>query len=250
MPVIDINRLPTGERLPGWKDHTFHSERMTFAHFDFTAGAAIHEHCHSNEEVWTVIEGKLEVSIGGDSMVAGPGCVAIVPPNTAHSVLALTDGKAIVTDSPIRADTSGGKRGVIRIEFSQPFALGARGIRCTLSNIGKGRAVVKRVELESAAASALPPPATTEVPEGELPTRCAIGAGESRIEEVDVKIDAHQRARIASGAAVLYVRGTIVYDDDFGSRWHRTFCAVFDPAAFNGAGGFIAPAKPGYNYGS
>src|SRR5690348_6525235 len=177
MPSIDTNQLPTGERLPGWKDRTFSTAKMTFAHFDFSAGASIHEHCHSNEEVWTVIEGELRLSIAGDVIVAGPGCVAVVPSNTAHSVKAVTDGKAIVTDCPVRIDPSGGRRGVIRIDFDQPFALSADAVRFTVRNIGKGRAVVKHVEVESAAAPALPSPVTTEVPSGDLAQRYAIDAG-------------------------------------------------------------------------
>ncbi len=39
--------------------------------------------------------------------VAGPGSVAIVPPNTAHSVKALSDGRSIVVDYPLR-DSVGG----------------------------------------------------------------------------------------------------------------------------------------------
>jgi len=34
--------------------------------------------------------------------MAGPGFVAIVPPNTTHEVKALTAGKAIVVDYPLR----------------------------------------------------------------------------------------------------------------------------------------------------
>ena len=60
--------------MPGWKDRTFSTERMTFAHYTFTAGATIHEHCHSNEEVWTVLEGELQVTVGGETLVdARPG---------------------------------------------------------------------------------------------------------------------------------------------------------------------------------
>jgi len=59
MPFIDTSRLPVGERLPGWKGRSFNTETMTFAHYEFAAGSRIHEHCHSNEEVWTVIQGEL-----------------------------------------------------------------------------------------------------------------------------------------------------------------------------------------------
>jgi quercetin dioxygenase-like cupin family protein len=75
---------------------------MTFAHWDFDAGSDIHAHDHPQEEVWQVIEGQLEVTIGGETRIAGPGMVAIVPGGVTHSVRALTDGRAIVTDWPLR----------------------------------------------------------------------------------------------------------------------------------------------------
>jgi quercetin dioxygenase-like cupin family protein len=54
-----------------------------------------------------VLEGELEVTIGGETRVAGPGMVAVVPPHTAHSVVARSDGKAIVTDFPLRPEMAG-----------------------------------------------------------------------------------------------------------------------------------------------
>jgi quercetin dioxygenase-like cupin family protein len=99
---IDTAELPVIERKPGWHGRYFDSANMTFGHYDFDAGAAIHGHSHAQEEVWHVIAGELEVTIAGVAQKAGPGFVAIVPPNTAHEVKALTAGKAIVVDYPIR----------------------------------------------------------------------------------------------------------------------------------------------------
>ena len=104
MPIVDTNRLEVIERLPGWKGRYFHSPSMTFAHYEFAAGSTIHEHFHPEEEVYEVIEGKLEVTIDGKSQVAKPGVVAIVPANSPHSVRALTDGRLIVVDHPVRPD--------------------------------------------------------------------------------------------------------------------------------------------------
>ena len=104
MPFLDTNRLPVKERLPGWHGRYFHSENMTFAHYDFAGGASIHEHSHPEEEVYEVIEGELEVTIDGVSQIAKPGVVAIVPANARHSVKARTDGKAIIVDAPARRD--------------------------------------------------------------------------------------------------------------------------------------------------
>jgi quercetin dioxygenase-like cupin family protein len=75
---------------------------MTFAHFEFDAGSSIHEHFHEQEEVWNVIEGELDLTIAGKTKRMGPGSAAVVPGNTPHSVRALTNGKAIIVDHPLR----------------------------------------------------------------------------------------------------------------------------------------------------
>jgi len=77
---------------------------MTFAHYDFKRGFSIHEHFHPQEEVYEVIEGELELTIDGVRQVARPGLVGIVPSNVPHSVKALTDGRAIIVDYPLRTD--------------------------------------------------------------------------------------------------------------------------------------------------
>jgi quercetin dioxygenase-like cupin family protein len=107
MPFIDTSGLKVIERLPGWHGRYFHSPSMTFAHYDFKRGASIHEHFHSEEEVYEVIEGELEVTIDGMAQVARAGVVAIVPANVRHSVKALTDGRVIIVDHPRRADFGG-----------------------------------------------------------------------------------------------------------------------------------------------
>lgn len=80
---------------------------MTFAHYEFTRGASIHEHFHEQEEVYEVIEGELEVTIDGVAQIARPGLVAIVPGNARDSIRALTDGRAIIVDYPRRPDAAG-----------------------------------------------------------------------------------------------------------------------------------------------
>jgi len=102
MPFLDTHDIPINEKRPGWRGRIFHSPQMTFAHWQFEAGATIHEHGHLQEEVWHVVEGKLEVTIGSETKVAGPGMIAIVPAHTKHSVKALSAGKAIVCDYPLR----------------------------------------------------------------------------------------------------------------------------------------------------
>ena len=104
MSLVDVNALRVIERLPGWHGRYFHTRNMTFAHYDFVRGASIHEHFHPQEEVYEVIEGELEMTVDGAKQIAKPGLVVIVPANARHSVKALSDGKAIIVDYPVRDD--------------------------------------------------------------------------------------------------------------------------------------------------
>lgn len=99
---IDISELPMVERLPGWRGRYFDSPNMTFAHYEFDAGASIHEHSHVQEEVYEIIDGELEITIGGETRRLIAGLVGIVPSNALHSVKAISDGKVIVVDYPLR----------------------------------------------------------------------------------------------------------------------------------------------------
>jgi quercetin dioxygenase-like cupin family protein len=99
---IDTSKLPAIERLPGWRGRYFDSPSMTFAHYEFDAGSSIHEHFHSQEEVYHIIEGELELTIGGATRRLGPGFVGVVPSNTPHAVKAISSGKVIIVDYPLR----------------------------------------------------------------------------------------------------------------------------------------------------
>ena len=104
MPFVNVRDLRVLERLPGWYGRYFHSQNMTFAHYDFVAGSSIHEHSHPQEEVYEVIEGELELAIEGAVQKVAAGGAAIVPPNARHSVKALTDGRVIIVDYPVRPE--------------------------------------------------------------------------------------------------------------------------------------------------
>ena len=101
---IDPSKMKTGEPLPGWKGRFWRSDAMSFSHYDVATGCSIHEHHHPNEEVWVIIEGRFEVTIGSETQVAGPGFVAVVPPDVPHSVRVLEGGRALVANHPIRHD--------------------------------------------------------------------------------------------------------------------------------------------------
>jgi quercetin dioxygenase-like cupin family protein len=107
VPFVDPSDLPSHEPRPGWSGRFFHSSHMTFAYYDIAAGADVHEHQHPNEEVWHVVDGALEVTLGGVTSVLRAGQAAIVPADEPHSVRALEPARAIVVDYPLRESVAG-----------------------------------------------------------------------------------------------------------------------------------------------
>ena len=81
---------------------------MTVASYVIAEGSPdVHEHHHPEEEVWTVIEGRLRLFITDAEFDLGPGDVVVVAPNEPHRVRALQASRAFVVDSPARLQLPG-----------------------------------------------------------------------------------------------------------------------------------------------
>jgi quercetin dioxygenase-like cupin family protein len=104
MPFVDTREIAPFDKRPGWRGRIFHTTGLTFGCWEFEAGAEIHAHEHPQEEVWQVLEGELEITVGEVTRTVTPGIVGVVPPNTLHRVVARTAGRAIAVDNPGRPD--------------------------------------------------------------------------------------------------------------------------------------------------
>ena len=106
MAGILRSEMIQGNPLPGWSGRFFHSQNMTFAHWDIKSTAAdLHEHQHLQEEVWNVVEGELVLVISGEEWHLGASDVAVVPPETPHAVRIVGSCRAIIADYPARVPT-------------------------------------------------------------------------------------------------------------------------------------------------
>jgi len=103
MPFLDLHELPLRE-LFGCKAHVVHSQSMTFVHWHFEPGQVIAPHAHPHEQVATVVEGELALTVGTDTRRLGPGAVAIIPPNASHAARALSACYVIDAFHPVRED--------------------------------------------------------------------------------------------------------------------------------------------------
>ena len=104
MPLIDLDSIAPKEIVPGYRARFIHTEHMTFSYLDVAAGAALKEHQHPHEQVAHVLEGRFQLTLAGEPIEFGPGEVIVIPSNTLHAGLAITDCKLLDVFYPVRED--------------------------------------------------------------------------------------------------------------------------------------------------
>lgn len=72
--------------------------------WQFKAGSLVPEHRHPHEQITHMVRGRMRFTLGGESLVIGPGDVVLVPPGTPHSVEVLEDCECLDIFSPVRQD--------------------------------------------------------------------------------------------------------------------------------------------------
>ena len=81
-----------------------HTEHMTISRLTLTKGAVVPEHHHINEQVTTVVQGKLLFLMEGKEQIVNAGESLVIPPNVPHRVETLEDSIAVDTFVPRRED--------------------------------------------------------------------------------------------------------------------------------------------------
>ena len=104
MPFINLNEQAKKEIWPGFKANFVHTDNLTIAFVEIDEGAELPEHAHEHEQVLNIIEGRFEVTAGGETKQVGPGESVFFPSNVPHSARAITKLKVIDVFHPVRED--------------------------------------------------------------------------------------------------------------------------------------------------
>ena len=102
MPNIkDIRPKQLAEGITGFYAH---GERLTFGYVELKEGSAVPVHQHAQEQITYILEGQLDMMIGGNLYSLLPGMYFVIPSNTPHGAKAITDCIAIDAFNPPRDD--------------------------------------------------------------------------------------------------------------------------------------------------
>lgn len=99
-----LNEIPSRELLPGFFGKFVHGQKSTLAFWEIKKDCRMPEHQHPHEQITHILEGELEMTIGGQQMLFTAGTVHVIPSNTPHSAIARTDCRVIDAFSPARDD--------------------------------------------------------------------------------------------------------------------------------------------------
>ena len=99
-----ISTVKGKEIVPGLYGRFVHGETMTLSFVDIKKGSVLQVHSHPHEQITYILEGELEMVIGGEKMLLTTGMIHVIPGNVPHGAYARTDVKVLDAFHPVRQD--------------------------------------------------------------------------------------------------------------------------------------------------
>ena len=98
------NREPM-ELVPGVLTRTFWGENMLLSMVEIDANSEVPAHTHPHEQAGILVEGEMEMGIGGEVKLLKPGDMYVIPGNVEHYArCGDTPSKALDVFSPVREE--------------------------------------------------------------------------------------------------------------------------------------------------
>lgn len=104
MPLFNIQDIPSCPLIEGYDAQFIHTAQATYSHVKAAAGAVLPTHAHPQEQVSYILDGQFELTVDGVQHILEPGQVFVIPSNTLHSGLAITNCFILDVFTPVRED--------------------------------------------------------------------------------------------------------------------------------------------------
>lgn len=99
-----IKKIPPKILFPGITGFYAHGNELTFGFVELEKDSKVPEHKHVQEQITYIVEGQLDMVIGGKPCSLTTGMYHVIPSNVPHSAVAITTCKVIDAFSPVRED--------------------------------------------------------------------------------------------------------------------------------------------------
>ncbi|RZM00645.1 MAG: cupin domain-containing protein [Pedobacter sp.] len=99
-----LKDIPGKKLVPGITGHYAHGTEMTFGLVKVEKGSDLPAHQHPHEQITYIIEGELDMIIGGQPVRLTAGMFHVIPSNVPHGAKASVDCTLIDVFSPVRED--------------------------------------------------------------------------------------------------------------------------------------------------
>ncbi|HVN60722.1 MAG TPA: cupin domain-containing protein [Gaiellaceae bacterium] len=114
MQIQRWHEEPVDQLNPSIGRQMIHTETMTLARIILARGAVVPSHQHENEQIATVLEGRLRFTVDGEDQEVVAGESIPLPANVPHEVEALEDSVVLDVFSPVREDWVRGEDAYLR----------------------------------------------------------------------------------------------------------------------------------------
>ncbi len=95
---------PPKPLAPGLTGYYAHGTHMTLGIVEIKAGSDLPLHSHPHEQITYILEGQLNMTIGGQLYELSAGMFHVIPSNIPHGAVAITDCKVMDVFNPVRED--------------------------------------------------------------------------------------------------------------------------------------------------
>jgi quercetin dioxygenase-like cupin family protein len=99
-----IKNIKPKQLAEGIQGFYAHGEKHTMGLVELKKGSIVPLHSHPHEQITFILEGQLDMVIGGQAYSLTTGMYHIIHSKVPHSAVAVIDCKVIDTFSPVRED--------------------------------------------------------------------------------------------------------------------------------------------------
>ena len=98
MPFFEMQNIQTLPLVEGISIKAIYGEQCSASFLELAPFSRLPEHHHENEQIGLVLEGELEYTIGGEMKLCRKGMAFLIPPNTPHSCVVVSQKPAKIVD--------------------------------------------------------------------------------------------------------------------------------------------------------